>query len=196
MDSSTPYEDLAMVRRLMEEARELVCDNGKHFIAWGVLGVAALLATYVTLLGLVALPVGWIWAVVLVAGWLFSLWAVRRDAGRAQVRTMASRLLGGIWLGFGVTASIIAVLGLYTAAIDVELLGGLASALLGFGFFASSFVGSQVCLRWLALSWWAGALTMLLWPGMHTLPLMAGLLLLLQVVPGVVIHTRGRRALE
>ncbi len=196
MDAPNAYEDLAMVRRLMEETRELVCEHGKHFIVWGLLMVVALLATYARLIDLAAVPVGWIWAAAMGVGWLFSFWAGRRDAGQARVRTTAGRLLGGIWIGFGITATIIGVLGLYTAAIEPELLGGLMAALLGFGFFASSFVGRQRWLRWLALGWWAGSLAMLLWPGEHTLPLMAALIVALQVVPGVVIHTRGRPAVE
>jgi len=196
MDAPNAYEDLAMVRRLMEETRELVCEHGKHFIVWGLLMVVALLATYARLIDLAAVPVGWIWAAAMGVGWLFSFWAGRRDAGRARVRTTAGRLLGGIWIGFGITATIIGVLGLYTAAIEPELLGGLMAALLGFGFFASSFVGRQRWLRWLALGWWAGSLAMLLWPGEHTLPLMAALIVALQVVPGVVIHIRGRPAVE
>lgn len=192
MDASNAYEDLAMVRQLMEETRELVCEHGKHFIVWGVLIVIALLATYARLVDLAALPVGWIWAAAGILGWIFSFWAGRRDIARAPVRTTAGRLLGGIWIGFGITATLIGVLGLYTGALAPYLLGGLEAALLGFAFFATSFVGRQRWLRWLALGWWAGSLVMLIWPGEHTLLLMAGLLVVLQVVPGVVIHNRAR----
>lgn len=193
MNGSNPAEDLAVVRRLMEEARDLAWQHGKHFVVWGIIGTAALLLTYAHLTGGAQLPVGAVWSAALIIGWAFSAWVGWRDRRRARLRTIAGRMLGGIWLGFGVTASLIAVLALYTSALAGELLGGLMAALLGFGFFASSFVGRQGWLRGLALGWWGGAVALFLWPGPHTLPLLAGLLLVFQVAPGLVIHLRGRR---
>lgn len=193
MSTRDPYEDLAMIRRLMEESREIACGHGKHLVAWGILMAGALVATYVALATAASLPLGWIWGIAIAAGWAYSLRAGTRDARRAPVRTVAGRLLGSIWLGFGITGTVFAVLGLYTPAIPAEALGGTMAALLGFAFFASGAVAGSAWLRYLAAGWWAGSVVMFLWPGAHTLPLMAAMIVLLQVIPGVVIQGRAGR---
>lgn len=196
MNESSAHEDLAVVRQLMEEARGVAWQYANHIAAWGVIVAAALLLTYSSSRGGVAPPIGWTWVGALLVGWMFSVWSGRREASRARVRITAERVLGGIWIAFGITASLMAVLGLYTPAIEVQALAGIMAALLGFSFFASSFVGHQRWMRWLALGWWVGAVGMLLRPGPHTLPFMAGLVVLLQVLPGIVLRRRGKVANE
>lgn len=191
-----PEAELAAIRSLMDETRHAVHENGKHFIAWGVLMCVALVATYLLVsrdaYGLIVV----VWPVVIAVGWIFSLRAGRVDYVRAPVRTLGDRILSAIWVGFGITATLLGLLGLLVGTVPPEALSGVMAVLLGGAFFTSGFLQGLHWLRLVALGWWIGGAAMLWWPGLHTLLILAGMAVLLQVVPGLALRARTPRTAE
>jgi hypothetical protein len=195
MDPQTQArEDLAVIRRLMEDGRRVVNTAGPHFVAWGVLTSAALAATYVLggrgETGLIT----WAWGVAVALGWLASAALTVAQGRRERVRPGTGRILGGVWTGTGVTMMLLGFAAPAGGVVDPAALTGVLAAVLGGGFFAT---GLLVGSRWMqaaAVAWWAGALLMLLWPGRHGLLLTAALVLGLQTLPGIWLTVRARRA--
>lgn len=187
-------EDLAAIRRLMEDGRRVVNTAGPHFVAWGLLTSAALAATYVLGgRGETRLLTG-VWGVAVALGWLASAALTAAAGRRERVRSATGRILGGVWTGTGVTMMLLGFAAPAGGAVDTAALTGVLAAVLGSGFFAT---GMLVGSRWMqaaAGAWWAGALLMLLWPGRHGLLLTAALVLVLQTLPGVWMTLRARRA--
>lgn len=196
MDERQPEVELAAIRRLMEETRHAVHENGKHFIAWGVLMCVALVATYVLVSRAAYGAVAVVWPVAIAIGWIFSLRAGRVDYLRAPVRTLGDRILSAIWVGFGITATLLGLLGPLAGTVPPEALSGLMAALIGGAFFTSGFLQGLHWLRLVALAWWTGGAAMLWWPGLHTLLVLAGMVLLLQVLPGLALRARSPRPAE
>lgn len=194
MDAQTQArEDLAAIRRLMEGGRQVVNTAGPHFVAWGVLTSGALAATYVMAGRGDTRAIWWTWAVAIGLGWAASV-ALMLTAER-RVSSATGRLLGGLWVGTGVTLTLLGFAAPAGGGLAQEAITGVLAAVLGGATFAT---GLLVGSRWMqaaAGAWWAGALLMLLWPGPHGLLLTAALVLLLQAVPGVVLTLRGRRAM-
>lgn len=196
MDAQTQArEDLAAIRRLMEGGQQVVNTAGPHFVAWGVLCSAALVATYALSARGDTRAILWTWGVAVGLGWAASIALTVAGLRRARVSSATGRLLGGLWAGTGVTLTLLGFAAPAGGGLAQTAITGVLAAVLGGATFATGlFVGS----RWMqaaAGGWWGGALLMLLWPGRHGLLLTAALVLLLQTVPGVVLTLRGRRAM-
>lgn len=191
MDETARSHDLTAIRRLMEESQCGVYESGKHYVLWGVLMAAGLCLTYVTL---DAAPgaIPWIWGACLTLAWVANLWLGSHEAARAPVDSLVTRTLAGIWVGCGVGMTLIGVLGLYTGAVRPGALPAVIASVLGAGYFASSFAYRSVAVRALGAAWWLGAIGLFFWPGPPALLVLAGLLLVLQVVPGVVFYRRAK----
>lgn len=191
MDDRPDERDLATIRRLMEESQQGAPEAGKHFIMWGIVIALALVLTYAALQG-APLSVGWVWALTLGAGWGLSLWTGWRRDARAPVQSIVGRVVAGIWIGCGVSATLVTALGYYGEALPPSALPGTVSLVIAVGYFASSFAYRSPWMRVLAVGWWLGAAGMLLRPGPRSLLAMAGLLVALQIIPGLVFYRRAR----
>jgi hypothetical protein len=195
MDPQTQArEDLAAIRRLMEDGQRVVNTAGPHFVAWGLLTSAALAATYVLAGRGETRLITWVWAAAVGLGWLASLALTISEGRRERVRSATGRILGGVWTGTGVTMMLLGFAAPAGGGVDTAAITGVLAAVLGGGFFAT---GLLVGSRWMqaaAVVWWAGALLMLLWPGAHGLLVTAALVLILQTLPGLWLTLRARRA--
>lgn len=194
MDPQTQArEDLAAIRRLMEDGQRVVDSAGPHFVAWGVLTSVALVATYVLGGRGDTRAITWTWVAAVALGWLASLALTIAEGRRERVRSATSRILGGTWTGTGVTMMLLGFAAPAGGGVDVASITGVLAAVLGGGFFATGLLVGSGWMRGAAILWWAGALAMLLWPGPHGLLLTAALVLLLQALPGLWLTLRARR---
>ncbi|HEX2211545.1 MAG TPA: hypothetical protein VHG93_27915 [Longimicrobium sp.] len=187
-------EDLAAIRRLMEDGQRVVHTAGPHFVAWGVLTSAALAATYVLSARGDTRTITWAWAVAVALGWLASLALIVTEGRRERVRSATSRMLGGTWTGTGVTMMLLGFAAPAGGGVHVAAITGVLAAVMGCGFFVTGLLVGSRWMQGAALLWWAGALLMLLWPGRHGLVVTAALVLLLQTLPGLWLMLRARRA--
>ncbi len=186
-------EELAAIRRMMDEAQRSIEDNGKYFVTWGALTIVGLVATYITVTRDAPLRTLWIaWAMLVALGWLLGAWWGRRDRARAPARTIASTMVADNWSAMGLALTLLVFAGAASGTISPRAVPGVVCALIGSGTFASASVYRQPPLRAMALGWWAGAAVMLLRPGVYTILLMAAMVLVLFVVPGVLLWTRAR----
>ncbi|HWK89757.1 MAG TPA: hypothetical protein VNP72_07170 [Longimicrobium sp.] len=195
MDAQTQArEDLAAIRRLMEGGQRVVNHAGPHFVAWGLLTSAALVLTYVLGRDGDARLISWMWAAAVGLGWLASIGLTVSGVRRAPVSSASGRLLGGLWIGTGVTLTLLGFAGPAGGALHWSGLTGVLAAVLGTGFFATGLVAGSRWIQAAGGAWWAGSLFMLLWPGPHGLLVTAALTLVLQTIPGLVLMLRARRA--
>lgn len=191
MDPQPNTDDLAAMRRLMEESSRGVYETGKHYMLWGLVVAAGLCLTYWSL-GRREAWIPWIWGIGLLVGWGAAAWLGSREAARAPVETLVSQTRAGIWIGCGIGMTILGLLGYYTGAIRPGALPAVIAVVMGVGYFASSFAYRSMVVRALGVAWWIGAVALLLWQGPHALLVLAALLVVLQVVPGALFHRRAR----
>ena len=77
MESSktNPAEDLAYIRQIMNDSKNIIIDNGMGFVIWGILVVIGLTITYAKIQFEWLIDTRIVWAVLIGAGWLYtSLW--------------------------------------------------------------------------------------------------------------------------
>lgn len=181
-----PEEDLAMIRRLMSESRETAGAGGPFWVLWGAVVLAGLVLTYLTARTGLSIPPLFIWIGAIGLGWVGSFWIGRRQRERAPVETLGGRVMMGIWVGGGVTATLLgfAVPAAGLVSTSGEILGPIAM-IMGTCHFASSYVTRSAAMRWMAVGWWVGGTAMLWWNGLESLLIMGALVLVLQLLPGV-----------
>lgn len=185
MNDTTAHEDLAWIRSLMDQSHRFLGGTWRHQVVWGVVGITGMLGTYTGVrTGRVTL-IPWLWVVTIAAGWFYSLVLAREWEPHAQVRNVAGRAFGGIWMGLGVTLTLIGGVSLFTGALEPRALSGVIALLFGAGYFASGFVASLKWLQAVALGWWTGGVVLLFWGSPEGLLLLAAMTLFLEVGPAL-----------
>ncbi len=193
MTKETIQDDLAFIKKIVEESRKNVCNSGDHLIVWGILVSIALVISWFLALNNISGTAEWIhWGVVIASGWLFELIYNRKVDRKKSIRTYAEKVDGFMWLSIGITMTIIAFAGVSTRAIDQQLLSPLFSTILAIGYFTSGIVYDVNWIRNLAFGWWGGAIIMFIFPGLYHLLLMAGMMIAFQTIPGFIIKKTWR----
>lgn len=190
-----PAEDLAMIRRLMEQSQGVIRGGAGHYLLWGVLITAGLLATWASVRDLVPIGVAWIWPGTIGVGWAGSMYLGYRQDREARVTTTAGRVMSGIWIGAGVTMTLLGFLGMASGAFEPSGMMAALSSVMGAAYFATGALHEGRWPRLVAAGWWAGAVALFLWPGVHALLVMAGLMVAFHLVPGLVVF-RAKRAVS
>jgi hypothetical protein len=196
MSENDLREEIAFIRRAIEEGRGYATGWSGDMMVWGVLIAAAYLGTYATRRGWWAADANLLcWGAVGVA-WLYSLQRVVRRvmAGSSsptpRPMVQAVRML---WLGCGIV--------LTTLGVAVSIAGdwnqgwyfAVSCGVLGICFFTSSFLFNLGWMRLVAVGWWAGELAAYaLRYQLEVLPLSAALMLLLLALPGFVLMRNHR----
>lgn len=192
MNSNAPAEDLAYIRRLMEQTHTATVAQGHYFVAWGVLVGLALIGTWLMVRGVIETPWYAIWAPTVVLGWTYVAWAVRRDLRVQRTRSAFARLIGFVWMACGIAMTLTFFVAAPLGTISVHAIPGLVGAFMGIGILLTGLVAGIGWLVLVAAGWWLGAVLMWMFPGSNALAILAGCVVLLQIVPGVALSARNR----
>lgn len=190
MDANTALDELQFIKKIIQDNKITVLSNGIEFIVWGVLVVIGLLLNYITLTLKIELDFGFVWIIVISVGWLFSFYSAVKRKRSAYVKTFARKILGSVWLSVGLTMTLLGFVGTYSGAFRLVFVSPILASLLGVAFFITGVLQEQTWIKWLCIGWWTGAVIMFLYPGIQTILIMASMMLLFQVIPGIYIYKK------
>lgn len=186
-------EDIAFIRRAIEEGGAYASARSPDMLVWGIAVAIGYLATYSFIRGWSSLGPNAVWTVCIILPWLYSLRHLLRptgDAALAAHRPMA-RALAMLWLAIGIFITITVVLAMATGAAREGWSSAVIAGAIGVGFFTSSWFGNRPWLRWVGVGWWLGDLALFaLRHEAVALPLAAALYLLLLAGPGYVLWSQ------
>ncbi|MCH7611756.1 MAG: hypothetical protein IIB45_00150 [Candidatus Marinimicrobia bacterium] len=190
MTKETIQDDLAFIKKIVEESRKNVCASGIHLIVWGILVSIGLMVSWflVTYYPIERGNEWFHWALVITGGWLFELIYGWKVDSKRPVRTYAEKADGMLWLSIGITMTILGFVGGVTGAINTHFLSPIFSTTLAIGYFTSGVLYDVKWVRNLAFGWWAGAIIMFIFPGLYHLLLMTGMMIVFQTIPGYIIY--------
>jgi hypothetical protein len=190
MDEDAAREDIAFIRRTIEQGRRVAVTWSPDTLVWGIAIAIGYLGTYAQVLGLWAVNPKWLWGGCIVLPWLYSL---RRLPRRLAGGTFAppgpvSLAVAMLWLGCCIPLSVLGIAALAIGDRGTWWIDGAAAGLMGTGFFASSFLCDLAWMRWIAFAWWAGEIaTVMLRHRPEGLLLMGALMLALLALPSLVL---------
>jgi hypothetical protein len=199
MTEAAARDDIAFIRRAIEDGRAYASARGADMVVWGVAVAIGHLGTYALARGWLSLSSNWLWIACLGLSVLFSLRRIlpavfgsRESRPRTPPMTRAMRML---WLGCGIFLLTFAAAAAWTGDNREGWADVFSTSILGVGFFASASLCNLPWMRWVAGGWWLGFIaTYALHGRVELMPLSAGLILLLLALPGVVLLRSRPRA--
>lgn len=195
MDITQSETELQVIRKIMEDSRKLVADNGWHYIFWGIMVTAALIANYIMVLNRVSINYqGMLWFVTMTGAWITEAVIEKRRRKMRVVHTFAGKMLGALWFASGITMFILGFVGAVTKAYNPVFICPIISTVLGFAYITSGAIQQNRWVQWLAAGWWGGAIIMFMYPSVHTLLIYAVMMIFLQTIPGIVLYRKWKSA--
>jgi hypothetical protein len=192
MNRAQAHEELAFIKKVMEDSQRTILDNGKQYILWSILVLAGIGIKY-SLDGLGStLNPAWLWIPLLAVGWLLSFLLKRKTYSETRVKTFAQRTLEAVWMGWGLAIPILTLVGYFSGAIESWAISPVVATLFGSACFTTGLITSNAWLRITAIFWWGGAIFMFLVPSEYSIALLAGMFIFLQMVPGIVLYRKWK----
>jgi hypothetical protein len=191
---SHPEAELQVIRKIMEDSRKVIIDNGWHYILWGAVVTVALVANYIMALARVnANYYGMMWFVLMIGTWIAESVIERRIRKKERQKTFAGSLLSTLWSTAGVCMFIFGFVGSVSGAYNPIFICPIISTVLGVTYIISGAIQQIKWMQLLSIGWWSGAMYMFLFPSVHTLIIFAVMVLCLQVTPGVILYLKWRK---
>jgi len=200
MRPESAHDELAFIKKVIQDSRRVAVDNGIDYIVWGVLVSLGMLATIaMETLQVKGLAYLFLWIGVMGGGWIFSLVRHLRERSTVHVRTLSGSILNALWLACGVVIMILIFVG---GPLLRQSPSPAIAAVLGIGFLVSGVLLDFVYFKLAAVFWWAGSVAMFYLDGpwarsnpVHfhiDILLFAVMMILFQVVPGIILYRRWK----
>ncbi len=193
MEKQQAELEINMIKKIMEDSRKIVVDDGIGYIVWGVLILIGMISSYFAVLTKQYNYTIWIWVILICGGWAYSIISHFLRDSKKKASTFTGKILGGLWISTGISMTLIGFAGPLSHSIGGYTVTPLISIMLGIAYFVSGIIYGQGWIRNLALGWWAGAVVMFFWPGIHTFLIFAAMMAFLQVVPGIILYLKFKK---
>ncbi|MCL4511749.1 MAG: hypothetical protein M1470_11855 [Bacteroidetes bacterium] len=194
MDQQKAIEDVALIKRMMEESRQFTFDNGKSYIFWGILVTVGIFVTYGAVLTGNGDISGWIWIITIGIGWLFSILAGMKEHTKTRTWAFGGKLVGLIWASCGITMTILGFAAPLAGALHSWAISPAIATVMGAAYTMSSLVYRLKWVTMVGIAWWVGALAMFAVKGLVTLPIFGSMMILFQIIPGLVFYRNSKKS--
>ena len=196
MNEHTAFEELAYIKKIIQDSRRKVIDNGLGFIIWGILVLLGLLSTYYMLVNKIHLGIPWNWIILVGLGWIYTFYQViRKVKKQKQPSSFAEKIIGALWFSSGLSMTLFGFIAPASGAVNGVFISPMISVVLGIAYFVSGFIYDYKWISSLAFGWWIGAIVMFFYPGMQVFLIMSLMLILLQIVPGIILYLKFKKEL-
>lgn len=196
MKENEALEELKFIKKVIDDSKKVIIDNGTGYIMWGVLIVVGLLSTYFGILTKYYFAYSYNWIIVVATGWILSYFISKKNRASHTTRTFASKIIGSVWLAAGITLTLTGFVPYLSGAISGIYISALMAAVLGIPYFISGVIYDRTWIMCLSIPWWIGSVIMFIYPGLYTLPMMAGMIFLFQIIPGIILYMQFKKEIE
>lgn len=192
MEEKNLQNEIDFIKKIMNDSRVVIVDDGKDFIFWGIIVTIGLVLTYI------AIVTGWaeydifVWLTLVAVGWAFSILRHFKAGSKRRASSLAGKMLGGIWASTGIASTIFGFVGPIAGAYHPAMISPMISMVLGCAFFTSGIIYGKKWLSGLAAGWWTGAIFIFFFPYAYSLLVMAGMMLFLQITPGIILFRKSK----
>jgi hypothetical protein len=186
-------QELAFIKKVMTDSRKILIDDGKGTIFWGLLISFGLLITYLSIAQGWEASLSWFWPVLIAFGWIYTIVTEIRIEKKRRVKTFAGKIMGAVWISFGISATILGFVGTVSNAYHGVIISPLIAVLLGTGYLVSGLLSGKSWVSYLSIAWWGGAIVMFFMQNLESLLVMIGMMILFQVIPGIILYREFKK---
>lgn len=108
-DNFSPQQSLAIIQNMISRARQTINENGKYFLLWGWLTVAAISGQFVLKVFVKYKHHYFVWFI-LFAGMAISIYWGKQDGKRVKVKTYIDESMKYLWSGMGISFFVLSML--------------------------------------------------------------------------------------
>ncbi|MFC2133078.1 hypothetical protein ACFLR4_02815 [Bacteroidota bacterium] len=193
MNSLNPTEDLEFIKKVIQDSKKMIVNNGLQYIVWGIIIVLGLLSVYLDAQFQLRLNNLYVWLVLIGIGWIYSMIYVQRAKRKPSVKTFSGEMLGKIWLSLGIALTIMGFIGNISGAFHGSSFSPIAAVLLGMAYFLSGSVMDKTWIVYIGIIWWISSIIMFFLDGLTNLLVLSLLMILLQIVPGIILYMKYKK---
>jgi len=186
MDEKAAVEELAFIKNIIKDSRNSFALNGKPYIFWGILIVVGLFLQYSSDI-LDFRYMFFVWLLLIGIGWAYAYFESRKHKQKSKTTSLAGKILGSVWLACGISMTIIGFLGTISGAIKGVYVSPVLSLVLAIAYFITGVLYDYKWQRNLSFGWWLGAIFMFFFPGKYSTLIMAFMMIVLQIIPGIIL---------
>src|SRR5437764_6120039 len=93
----TAQEEIAYIRRIITESRSAFVEDGKPYIAWGIIVALCMTMTYISVLTQTELYVGYWWLGLSLVGIGYIFYYGKKKDEKEKIKSFIDRIQGAIW---------------------------------------------------------------------------------------------------
>lgn len=188
-------DELQIIKKIVQDSRNAVADKGWHYIYWGVIVTLTLLTNYLMVLNRVSMnSQGMLWFVTMISASIAEMIITKRIEKDEKEKTFSGKLLSVLWGLSGACMFMFGFVGTLSGAYNPVSIFPMISSVLGAAYFISGTIQQVKWLKFIAFCWWIGALFMFLQPGIHSMLIFAGMLVIFQIIPGFILYSKWKAA--
>lgn len=192
MENNNPYDDLSFIKQIIEESRQSIIYSHSS-IVWALIISIALILTFISVMARDNSWINYVWFTVILMGWIYTAYETQQLKKNNKAKTLVDKLTGKVWFAIGISVSLIglaSLLGLYNNSL---LISPLISSVIGAAYFITGEIHKKNWYRNLSIGWWIGAIFMFYFQNVYQLLVMAGMMILLQLIPSLILSKEAKK---
>lgn len=195
MDKKNAMEDLQFIKKIIEDSKKTVLDNGIQYIVWGILIVIGLFTTNILTIMNVKIRFYWVWMIIILLGWIYSYFSIYKR-NKSNYSSFAQRIINSSWLACGIGMTLLGFVGPAVNAYKGAFVSPILAVILGIAFFISTIIYEVKWMKLVPYGWWIGALYMFIFPGKFSFIIMGTLMIFFQIAPGIFLYRKFKKEAE
>lgn len=184
--------EINYIKRLMEESRRSLAENGIGYIIWGVLVVIGIMFNYLRITDVTHINPLYVWMGVVGIGWAITIYWLKKEKRSPGSKSVLNKILGSVWFAAGIAMTLIGFPATMSGTIGGYGVLPLISTVLGIAYYVSGTIYGEKWIKLVGLGWWAAAALFMYWKNVNSLLVFAGLMILFQVVPGLYFYKKWK----
>ncbi|HLT24402.1 MAG TPA: hypothetical protein VK004_04690 [Ignavibacteria bacterium] len=184
--------EINYIKKLMEESRRSLAENGIGYILWGVLVVIGIVFNYLRITDVTQISPLYVWIAVVGTGWAVTFYWLKKEKKMPGSKSVLNRILGSVWVAAGIGMTLIGFPGTLSNTLPGYSILPMMCLVLGIAYYVSGAVYGEKWIKLIGLGWWAAAALFMFWKNVNSLLIFAALMILFQVIPGIYFYKKWK----
>lgn len=198
MEPNQIQEDLQYIKKMIENNRRTLVDNGLSYIINGLgiaVGVPITIAMGFYEMGQY-IPYTWLFLITVMI--LLNVIASKKIEKKHKIKTFGSNVFQSVWGACGLSIIIIFILSFTTNGMVSSAFFTSVASILAIGYFMTGVINDLKFMKVLAIFWWITAVISGIWKYFIVLEYLpfffSFMVLVLQLIPATIIYKKWKRA--